>query len=197
MAQHMLLIMVAVPALLLADPFPALVWALPAPARRRLRALLAAGAPLRRGWRALTRMPVAWTLHAVVLWVWHLPPIYDAALAHDALHDLEHVAFAASAVLFWWPVIDPAPRAGRAAPSGRRIVYLVLGAFQSGALGLLLTLSPTALYPAYARAPRVAALDPLEDQAWGGILMWGVGGAIDMLAVLVLLSRFLAEQEAA
>jgi putative membrane protein len=185
MVQHLLLIAVGVPALLLADPLPAALWGLPAAARRLARHALAGGAPLRRAWHVVTRMPVAWTVHAATLWLWHVPVAYDAALANGPLHDIEHLAFAATAVLFWWPVIDPAPRAGAAAPLGWRIVYLVLGAFQSAALGVVLLAAARPLY----------AYGALDDQALGGVLMWAIGGAVDMAAVLVLVYRFLAASE--
>ena len=185
MVQHLLLMMVGVPALLLADPLAAALWALPVAARRRIAALLTERAPARRAWRALTRLPVAWTLYALVLWLWHLPAAYDAALASGWLHDLEHLTFAAAAVVFWWPVIGPAPRVAPPAAPAARVVYLVLAAFSSSALGVLLAASPVPLY-AYASA---AGAGPLEDQAWGGVVMWAVGGAIDMAAVLAVVAR--------
>jgi len=185
MLQHLLVIAVAVPALLLADPLPAVMWALPAAVRRAARGALVAPARPRRVWHALTRMPVAWTLHAAALWIWHVPVVYDAALASSALHDAEHLVFAATAALFWWPVIDPAPRGPASPPLGGRIVYLVLGAFQSAALGVVLVATPWPLY----------AYGALDDQALGGVLMWAVGGAVDMAAVLVLVYRFLAAGE--
>lgn len=184
MVQHLLLITVAIPALLLADPLSAVMWALPATVRRAVRRALAAPSPLRRAWRAVTRMPVAWSLHAAALWLWHIPGAYDAALASGALHDVEHLVFAATAVVFWWPVIAPAPRT-HPAPLSRRIVYLVLGAFQSAALGVFLLASPRPLY----------AYGMLDDQALGGVLMWTVGGAVDMAAVLVLVYQFLGSGE--
>jgi putative membrane protein len=184
MAQHLLLIAVAVPTLLLADPLPAGLWSLPASARRVARNLLAPRAPLRRAGCALTRLPVAWTLHAAAVWLWHVPVAYDAALASGLLHDAEHLVFVGTAALFWWPVIDPAPRL-TATPLGWRIVYLVLGAFQSAALGVVLVAAPRPLY----------AYGAIDDQALGGVLMWGVGGAVDMAAVLVLVHRFLTAGE--
>lgn len=193
MAQHMLLVAAAAPALLLADPFPILLWALPAPARLAAGRLLAPRAPLRTLARVLTRMPVAWLAYALALWLWHVPAAYDAALARPLLHDLQHLAFFASALLFWWPVITPAPRVVAAAPAGWRIAYLVLGAFQGSALGLLLTLSPRVLYAPYALGAGAAVA--LEDQAWGGIVMWAAGGAVEMAAVLVLVFKFLAAEE--
>ncbi len=195
MVQHMLLVAVAAPALLLADPLVALLWALPARARVRAGRLLVRGAPLRRIWRALTRVPVAWLGYALVLWLWHLPPAYDAALEDRLLHDLEHLAFFGSAVLFWWPVINPAPHVGRALHPGAGVVYLVLGALQSAGLGLLLAASPTVLYSSYTASRGLGRLSPLEDQALGGVVMWGLSAVIDMLAVMVLLYRFLTLED--
>jgi cytochrome c oxidase assembly factor CtaG len=180
MVQHMLLIMVAAPALLLADPFPVVLWALPHAWRLRAGRFITRGSVAGRLWRVATGMSLAWIAFAAVLWSWHLPSAYDAALAHRWLHDLEHLSFFFGAILFWWPIIHPAPRYRRPAPYPARVVYLVLGAFQTAALGLLITLSPLALYRSYAGA------GALEDQTRGGVVMWGFGGAIDMLAVLVL-----------
>ena len=186
MVQHLLLIVVAAPLLLLADPFAALLWGLPRRLRATVGRLLRPGTPLRRLWRALTLMAVAWLAHALTIWLWHLPGPYDAAVADRLVHDLEHLAFFATAVLFWWPIAQPSPRL-RAWPSdGARVVYLVLAALQSGFLGLLLTLSPEAWYRAYASA---------DDQSLGGVVMWGVGGAVDMLAVLILMARYLGAQD--
>ena len=181
MVQHMLLIMVAAPMLLLADPFPVVVWALPHAWRRRIGRWITRGSSVGRLWRVATATSLAWTVSACVLWGWHLPSAYDAAIAHRGLHDLEHLSFFVAAILFWWPVIHPAPRYRRGASYPARVVYLVLGAFQTAALGLLITLAPTVLYRSYAGAAA------LEDQARGGVVMWGLGGAIDMLAVLVVL----------
>jgi putative membrane protein len=196
MVQHMLLVVLAAPALLLADPFPALLWALPAKARRWGGTLLTRGAPVRGMWRAMTRAPVAWLAYAAVLGVWHLPPAYDATLRDPLLHDLQHLGFFGSALLFWWPVINPAPRVGAALHPSRRVVYLVAGALQSAMLGLLLAASPTVLYSSYSAERRPGGLTPLDDQALGGVVMWGVTGAVDMLAVILLLNRYFALDEA-
>jgi putative membrane protein len=194
MAQHMLLIVVAAPALLLADPFPVMVWGLPHALRRATPRWLRRRALLGRLWQALTPLPLTWLAYGLILWLWHLPLAYDSALGDRLLHDVQHVSFFVGAVLFWWPVIDPAPHFRASTPYGRRIVYLLLAAFQTAGLGLLLTLSPWVLYPSYAAAPPRVGLSPTDDQIWGGIVMWGVGGTIDMLAVLILLWRFLAAE---
>lgn len=189
MVQHMLLVMVAAPALLLADPFPIAVWALSGRARRSLRRWLVRRSIGGRTWRLLTGMQLAWIAYACVLWAWHLPVAYDAALSDRGLHDLEHLTLFVGAILFWWPVIDPAPHFRSSAAPAVRVAYLVLGAVQTAALGLLLTLAPVVLYRSYASA--TGAADSLADQAAGGIVMWGLGGLIDMIAILVLVYRAL------
>jgi cytochrome c oxidase assembly factor CtaG len=195
MVQHLLLIKVAAPAVLLADPLPVVLWGLPAAARVRAGRLLARRALLRAAWQALTWTPVAWLAYTLTLWLWHLPAAYEAALTHRLLHDAEHLTFFAAGLLFWWPVLAPAPHLRPRVHDGARIVYLVLATFQEAGLGLVLTVVPWVLYPSYALAPRVLALSAQQDQTWGGIVMWGAGGAIDMLVVLALLFRLLGRQE--
>ena len=188
MTQHLLLIVAAAPLLLLGNPFPVLMWALPWRLRVATGRLLRPGTPLRRLGCGLTLMTVAWLAHVVTIWLWHLPGPYDAAVADRLVHDLEHLAFFGTAVLFWWPIVQPAPRLRARSTDGARVGYLVLAALQGGLLGLLLTLSPEAWYRSYANT---------ADRSLGGLVMWGVGGAIDMLAVLILMARYLASQDRA
>jgi putative membrane protein len=177
MVQHLLLIAVAAPCLLLAQPFPALLWGLPKPLRARVGRLVGRGRLLRRVLLALTAMPVAWFIHVLMLWLWHLPVAYEAALADRLVHDVEHIVFFGSAIVFWWPLIGPSPRLRTPAPRAIRIVYLVLAAFQSALLGILLTMSPRPLYARYATTSALWGLTPAEDQALGGVVMWGLGGS--------------------
>lgn len=195
MVQHTLLLMVAPPLLLLADPLPMILWSLPRPLRVWTGSLLAPGAPIRRTWRLVTWMPVTWLTYALALWLWHLPAAYDAALRHGFLHDLEHLAFFWAGILYWWPVVNPAPRFRGYVPHSLRIVYVVLAEAQQAALGLLLSMSPAVLYPSYLVEPRLWGLNPLEDQAWGGVIMWATGGLVGVATVLVLLFRLLEREE--
>lgn len=189
MAQHLLLMSVAAPALLLADPFAVTLWGLPLRARRALGHALMPGRPLRRVVARITRMTLTWPLYVVVLWLWHLPGPYDAALRSGLVHDVEHVMFLGAAILFWWPVLEPGPRFRPRPHPGARVAYLVLGALQSAGLGLLLASRAEPLYATYATASPTWSLSAADDQAWGGVLMWGVGSAIDMAAVLYVVAR--------
>jgi len=193
MVQHQLLIMVAAPLLLLGNPFPITLWALPARLRRALGGSLARGGRARAALRILTWMPVAGGLYTVTLWGWHHPLAYEAALASPVVHDLEHLLFFAAAVLFWWPVVNAAPRLHRLVgglPYGLRIAYLVLATAQNTLLGAILGLAERVLYPSYAAAPRLFGWTALEDQALGGGIMWS-GGHMYLVAILVLVARAL------
>lgn len=192
MVQHLLLLLIAAPLTLAADPFPVLVWALPVRARVALQPLFARRGLGRRWLVRLTDMRVAWLLFAGIVWLWHLPALYDLALGLAPVHGLEHTTLFAVALLYWWPLLHPAPRVRGAAPPGAAVVYVVLAGFQSAALGLGLTLAPTVLYASY--APTAGALD---DQAWGGILMWTVSSVVDMAVVMAVVWRFLRASESA
>jgi cytochrome c oxidase assembly factor CtaG len=190
MVQHQLLLMVAPPCLLLANPFPFVVWGVRPGLRRALQRHLVDGRLPRRVLRALTRLPVAGVLYAGSLWAWHWPPAYEAALRHHAIHDLEHLTFFAAAVLFWWPVINPAPRARGARDGvyyGLRIAYLILATAQNTLLGAVLGLSERLLYPSYAAfAGELWGWSAVDDQAFGGGIMWS-GGHMYLIAILALL----------
>ena len=189
MAQHLLLISVAAPALLLADPFAVTLWGLPLRARRVFCRALTPGRALRRIVAQITRMTLTWPVYVLILWLWHLPGPYDAALRSGLVHDVEHVMFFGAAILFWWPVLEPGLRFRPRPHPGARVAYLVLGALQSAALGLVLASRAEPLYAMYATTSPAWSLSAADDQAWGGVLMWGVGSAIDMAAVLYVVTR--------
>ena len=194
MVQHELLIMVAPPLLLLADPLPVLIWGLPRKLRLAVRHLLARGAIVRRILYGATWMPVAWGVYVFNLWMWHLPVAYEAALRNHFLHDLEHLAFFGTATLFWWPIINPAPRLHGKVPYGFRIVYILAAAFQSTALGFAIAVTDRVLYAPYMVAPRLWDLTPLDDQAFGGAIM-SEGGMMYLIPLLVLIAQWLNDEE--
>jgi cytochrome c oxidase assembly factor CtaG len=199
MVQHLLLIIVAAPLLLLADPLPTFLWALPRPIRHKVGRLLRRDAVGRKGFWAVTWMPVAWLVFVGNLWAWHYPAAYQAALRHEFIHDLEHLAFFGTALLFWWPIINPAPRVhGRLHPGHPtlHILYLVTAAAQSVALGAVIALPGRVLYPFYAVALRLWGLSPLNDQALGGGIMW-VSAHMYLLPILLVVARLLKEEERA
>ena len=107
------------------------------------------------------------------------------------IHDFEHLTFFGTAALFWWPIINPAPRArGRRGGLyyGIRIAYLIVATAQNTLLGAILSLTERVLYPSYALGAERLGMTALEDQALGGGIMWS-GGHMYLVAILVLAAR--------
>jgi cytochrome c oxidase assembly factor CtaG/cytochrome c2 len=165
MVQHEMLIVVAAPLLVLSRPLVPILWALPAPWRRRLGRTLQKR-PVRRAWAVLSSMPVAWALHAVAIWIWHLPVLYDRTLTSSIAHAAQHASFLATALLFWWSIAR-----GRAARTAG-VLALFTTAVHTGALGALIALSPTPWYPRYGETSGAWGLTALEDQQLAGLIMW-------------------------
>jgi putative membrane protein len=184
MVQHEVLMLVAAPLLVLGRPLAAWAWAVP-PGWLRALARPARLAIVRRGWRALTAPFPAWLFHAAALWLWHVPVLFNAALASDAWHVLQHLSFFATALVFWWACLGH--WWGRPA-SGAAVIYILTTMMHTGALGALLTLSRT---PWYANTPEPWGWTPLEDQQLGGLIMWVPAGAVYLAFGLALFARWL------
>jgi putative membrane protein len=150
---------------------------------------------MRPATRRLTRVeralgPFASPITAIFLWLgvmylWHIPALYDAATEHPALHLLEHLSFFAAGVALWWPLIQPVPMR-------RRLTGLqplgYIGAAKAGlaALGIYLAWSASAIYPYYEQTPRIWNLSPVEDQNVGGVIMM-VEQSLTLVIVMVAL----------
>ncbi len=186
MGQHLLLILVAPPLLIAGNPVVAGLWALPRGQRASLLRWWR-GSALRSAWAWVSAPAIAWTLHAIAILAWHVPPLFDAALRHESVHALEHASFLGTALLFWWPVLHPAGR--RHLGYGAAVVY-VFGMFLlGGGLGALLTFAPAVLY-AYGPGISAWGLTALEDQQLAGLIMWIPAGTIYVVAAILLVLRW-------
>jgi len=194
MIQHLLLMMFGAPLLLLGNPLPISLWGLPRRARRAVGRLLTRNAPLRRVLWAATLMPVAWLLFVVNLWLWHLPAAYQAALRDHLIHDVEHLAFFGTALLFWWPIIEPAPRLHERIPRGFAILYLIAATGQNTLLSALIALPERVLYPYYGASSPSFGLSALDDQAMAGGIMWTMGHMY-LIPILLVLAKMLDREE--
>ena len=195
MVQHLLLIVVAAPLLVLGSPALVIGRAVPASWRRRARRWGRAK-PMHGIGRILTHPLCTWLMATVVLWVWHVPSPYQAALEHQTVHVLEHAAFLVTAVLFWWTALQPS--GPRRLPRGADVVYVFTGALQSGALGALLVFAAEPIYPFYLHRGAGWGLTALQDQQLAGLLMWVPTFVIYLVAAGALFVRWLrvAELEA-
>ncbi len=173
MIQHLLLMMLASPLILLGNPGVPMMRGLPRTMRRALGRMLK-HAPL--SWLAdLVSKPVlCWLLFTVAMLGWHLPKPYDLALRSSVWHETEHAAFFVTSILFWWPVIQPWPSRARW-PRWGMIPYLLLADFANSALCAFLIFSGRIFYPFYLQFPRIGGLSVENDQVIAGAVMWVFG----------------------
>ena len=191
MAQHLLLMSVAPPLLLLSAPLVPLLRGLP---RTLVREAL--GPFLRLRWPAavgnfLTRPAFAWTLFNLTYVGWHLPASYELALHSTAWHQEEHGCFFVTALLFWWPVVRPWP----AKTTGSRWIvlpYLVSADIVNTGLSAFLCFCGRVLYPTYQAAPRVLFSSALQDQVAAGAFMWVIGSMAFLLPAAMITMQLLS-----
>jgi cytochrome c oxidase assembly factor CtaG len=192
MVQHLLLLVVAPPLLVLGIPPVAMFWALPGPSRRSLGRWWNHSRALRCTWRVLSHPLSAWMLATASLWLWHMPALFDAALRNDALHALEHLSFVSTALLVWWLVLQP--RGRRRLGYAGALAVVVTAALQSAALGALLTFAHSAWY-APSGVEGSWGLSVLQDQQIAGLLMWVPGGAAYAAALCAVVVLWLRDAE--
>jgi putative membrane protein len=134
MAQHEILMLVAAPLLVFSRPLTPWVWAMPF-AWRRAIGKCTKSRPVSMIWRSLTNPLVAWCLHAMALWLWHVPAWFQATLSSQAIHATQHASFLITALLFWWSLMFAQGRAGY----GAAVLYLFTMGVHTSLLGALLT----------------------------------------------------------
>ena len=157
--------------------------------------------PLTRRLQSVERAlgPLAHPASALILWLslvylWHVPSLYDAALEHSAVHALQHVSFFTAGVLVWWPLIQPVPMRNRLTGMW---TFGYIGAAKLGlaSLGLFLTWTSTVVYTYYEHVPRVWGLSALTDQNVGGAIMMVEQSVLLVSVLAVLFGRMLAQSE--
>jgi putative membrane protein len=155
---------------------------LPAARRRRL-ARFAPGRTLAWSLSWLLNPIVAAAIHGAVVWIWHVPVVFDAALADRNLHMLEHLTFLATALLFWQSLLL-AKRSIPTAVAGVAAAFATM--FHGGFLGALITFSPHVLFNWYVGRTAAWGLEPLQDQQLAGLVMWVPLGVVYLMACLAL-----------
>lgn len=195
MVQHMLLVVVAAPLILLGAPIRPILRGMPRSWRTAVVRPIARNAAVRALLHTLSHPLVAGALYVGGLYAWHIPLLYDAALQDEVVHVAEHLWFTVTALLFWSCVIDPEPFRSRL-PYPARIVYLLLaGAGQNTILGGLLAFSTRLLYRSYEGRPERYGIDAVVDQRVGGGIMWVPGDLIFLAAASVSFFLWLAQEE--
>ncbi len=192
MAQHLLLTMVAAPLIALGAPITLLLRVARPELRKRLILPILHSLPVR-----IVGFPVvSWLLFAGVMWGSHLSPLFDRSLEDPFVHDLEHLAYLVTALLFWWPVVGLDPSPWRI-PYPARALYVFLAMPQNTFLSLAILGASAPLYPHYATIGRTWDPSPLADQQLAAGLMWVVGDVMLFLSVLAAIVAWMRHEERA
>ena len=188
MVEHEVLMVLAAPLLAFARPAGAFLWALPRGWRIRV------GRAVR--WRAVAgfwmvaRDPLSATvLHAIALWAWHMPALYQSVLVNTFMHRLQHACFFFSAVLFWWALTNGP---GRVRGYGIALACLFFTTLQTGLLGILLALSRHLWYPQQGDYAAIWGLSWLEDQQLAGLVMWVPPSLVYLIVGLYCAARWIS-----
>jgi cytochrome c oxidase assembly factor CtaG len=184
MVQHMLLLDIA-PILLILG----LTKVLLRPATRRVQTI-----ERRAGFLAHPAFAVI--LYATLLWLWHVPALYDQAQGNALVHAFEHLCFFSAGALYWWHVMSPIRSRMRLAGLGP-VAYMAGGKLLVGILGIVIAFAPRVIYPFYAHQPHFWGLSPLEDQMMAGLVMALEQSIVMGIALVVLFVQMLSESERA
>jgi putative membrane protein len=190
MVQHLLLLLVAPPLMALAAPITQLLRAASPRVRTGILLPILHSTPV----SVLAHPVVAWLSFGLVLWVSHFSPLFNAALEDQGAHDLEHVLYLVSALLFWWPVIglDPAPhRMGYPA----RVLYLMAQLPLNSFLGMAILFATGPLYAHYATLGSPYGITALADQQLAGGIMWFAGDVAFIIAVLTVVGAWMRQEQ--
>lgn len=195
MAQHFVLMSVAPPLIVLSAPTTPMLRGLPRWFVRPVIAPLIRTPWLRRFFRSLVQLRVAWILMNLSYIGWHIPAAYEFALRYQRWHDVEHACFFFSSVLFWWPIIDPWP--GHFSGSRWLLLPYLLGAdIVNTAISAALCFSGRLLYPSYGLQPRIFDITPLYDQIAAGGFMWVFGSVVFIIPAATITMHLLAPRRA-
>jgi cytochrome c oxidase assembly factor CtaG len=193
MLQHIILMMVAPPLILLGAPLIPIVRGLPRFAAREFAGPLLNWPVARRVEYVGTDPIVASLLMGIVMFVWHIPSLYELALRSSSWHQLEHGCFFIAALMFWWPVVQPWPSRGHW-PRWAMIPYLLAADLQNTVLSAMLAFSDRLLYRSYSVAPRLFAFSALEDQVAAGAIMWVTGSVAFVVPAIAIAVQCLSRK---
>lgn len=189
MTQHLLLMMVAPPLLLLGDPRLPLLRGLPRSFVREGLGPFLAWPLLRRFERLITFPAVTWLAFALSTLVWHAPFFYELALRHPVWHATQHACFFWTGILFWWPVAFSSRW-----PRWTAIPYLLLADGLNTAIAAFFVFSDRLLYPSYGLV-RMPGMSAMQDQAAAGAIMWVPGSVVYLVPAVVIAMGLIAPRK--
>ena len=193
MVQHLLLMAIAPPLILLGAPALALLQGFPRSLTARVVGPFLRWRFVKEFGRVISNPAVCWLAATLALIVWHVPAVFELALRRNWLHEIEHASFLATGLLFWWPVLQPWPSTSRW-PRWSIPLYLFCATLPCDALSGFLVFCDRVLYSSYLSTPKVFNLSPLQDQEFAAALMWTCVTIIFLVPAAAITIRLLSPQ---
>ena len=199
MIQHLLLIMIVPPLLLIANPMAVVLWGLPDGLRRQVgggfSVALHRESAFRRTLRLITSPGIVWLAWVIVVVGWHDPNMYNWALRSDFVHDLEHLSFFLVSMAYWWHVTGAGPRIHKQFGLLGRIIFVVAAIPPNMLTGVVLAFAESPIYSYYLDVPRIWNISVMTDQRVSGVIMWIPGSMMYIIAALILVGQLLGQEE--
>jgi cytochrome c oxidase assembly factor CtaG len=195
MIQHLFLVMIVPPLLLLANPLPYWLWGMPKQARLAGGRLLSRQSRFRSILRQATGPGLVWMAFVIVYWGWHDPNAYQWALRSSFAHDFEHISFFLVSMLFWWHIVGAGPKIHRPLSPIGRAGYALAAIPPNMLAGLAFVFAAAPIYEYYEAMPRLWGLSVMEDQRIAGLIMWVPGSMMFLIAALIMVARWLQIEE--
>ncbi len=193
MGQHFVLMSIAPPLIVFGAPVVPMLRGLPRWFVRPVLGPLLRIRWLREFFHALVQPKLAWLLMNLAYIGWHVPAAYEAALANENIHNIEHACFFFTSVLFWWPIIEPWPTRFR----GSRWIllpYLLAADVVNTGISAFLVFSGRLVYPSYGAQPRMFGISALADQAAAGAFMWVIGSIVFLIPAFAITMQLLSRR---
>jgi putative membrane protein len=195
MVQHLLLMAIAPPLILLSAPALPLLQGLPQSVARHVVGPFLRSALLKRIGHSITQPAICWLAATLALIGWHIPGVFELALRWNWMHELEHACFFGAGLLFWWPVIQPWPSTARW-PRWSIPLYLFLATLPCDALSAFLAFCDRVVYSSYISAPRPFNISPLQDQECAAALMWVCVTIVFLVPAVIVTMQILSPRRA-
>jgi len=195
MVDHVLLMAVAPPLILVGAPFRSFVHGLPQRFVHEALAGFLCWSRERRLGRVLGHPISCWLAAAIALVGWHIPAAFELGMRSNLWHEVEYACFFGTGLLFWWPVIQPCPNLGRS-PRWPIVLYLFFATLPCDMLSAFLTFCDRVVYPCYLSGNRHFDISPLQDQAYAGALMWVCVTFVYLVPAVVITTRLLSPPSA-
>jgi cytochrome c oxidase assembly factor CtaG len=193
MVQHLLLMAIAPPLILLGSPALPLLQGIPQSVARRIVGPFLRWRLVKWLGRLITNPAICWLAATLALIAWHVPAAFELALRWDWMHELEHACFFGTGLLFWWPVVQPWPSTARW-PRWSIPLYLFCAMLPCDVLSAFLAFCDRVVYSSYLSAPRLFAISALQDQECAAALMWTCVTIILLVPAVVVTIQILSPE---